>query len=104
MFSFSQKTKTVAMSIASVGLLTASCGIIDTEQVTGIIEKQQEVERIRRERIQPLIDEIDGINREKIDPWKNKSVILKGSEMIFSEKWNRLRVRRGRKWRRSTRN
>lgn len=73
MFSFSQKTKTVAMSIASVGLLTAmSCGIIDTEQVTGIIEKQQEVERIRRERIQPLIDEIDGINREKIDPMEKQ--------------------------------
>ena len=68
MFSFSQKTKTVAMSVASVGLLTAmSCGIIDTEQVTSIIEKQQEVERIRRERIQPLIDQVDQINREKID-------------------------------------
>jgi hypothetical protein len=73
MFSFSQKTKTVALSVASVGLLTAmSCGIIDTEQVTGIIEKQQEVERIRRERIQPLIDQVDQINREKIDPMEKQ--------------------------------
>ena len=73
MFSFSQKTKTVAMSIASVGLLTAmSCGIIDTEQVTSIIEKQQEVERIRRERIQPLIDQIEQINHEKIDPMEKQ--------------------------------
>ena len=61
-----------------------SCGIIDTEQVTGIIEKQQEVERIRRERIQPLIDEIDGINREKIDPMeKLKPYLLKIQQHHF---------------------
>ena len=73
MFSFSQKTKTIAMSVASVGLLTAmSCGIIDTEQVTSIIEKQQEVERIRRERIQPLINEVERISREKIEPMEKQ--------------------------------
>ena len=45
-----------------------SCGIIDTEQVTDIIEKQQEVERIRAERIDPLLDQISLIDDETIDP------------------------------------
>ena len=45
-----------------------SCGIIDTEQVTDIIEKQQEVESIRAERIDPLLDQISLVENDTIEP------------------------------------
>ena len=68
MVDFITKIKKVALSVISLSLLTAmSCGIIDTEQVTDIIEKQQEVERIRAERIDPLLDQIGLIDEETID-------------------------------------
>ena len=69
MVHFITKIKKIALSVVSLSLLTAmSCGIIDTEQVTDIIEKQQEVERIRAERIDPLLDQISLIDDETIDP------------------------------------
>ena len=69
MVDFITKIKKVSLSVISLSLLTAmSCGIIDTEQVTDIIEKQQEVERIRAERIDPLLDQIGLIDEETIEP------------------------------------
>ena len=63
------KAKKLTLSVVSLSLLTAmSCGIIDTEQVTDIIEKQQEVERIRAERIDPLLDQISLVENDTIEP------------------------------------
>ena len=94
------KAKKLTLSVVSLSLLTAmSCGIIDTEQVTDIIEKQQEVERIRAERIDPLLDQISLVENDTIEPIERQiSDLEREREIIFSGQWKKLKDRRCKKW------
>ena len=79
------KKKSINSLIVTLMFFTISCGVVDTEQVSEIIAKKEEISQIRSQRIDPLINKISEIDNE-IKPLENKVKTLEQEKKkLFSE-------------------
>lgn len=79
-------TKKIFLSLLPfLMVFSIACGVVDTEQVSEIVAKKEEITQIRTQKIDPLINKISDIENE-IKPLENKIKSLeREKEKLFSE-------------------
>ena len=79
-------TKKLTLSLLPfLMFFTISCGVVDTEQVSEIVAKKEEITQIRTQKIDPLLNKISDIENE-VKPLENKIKSLeREKEKLFSE-------------------
>ena len=78
-------TKKIFLSLLPfLMVFSIACGVVDTEQVSEIVAKKEEITQIRTQKIDPLINKISDIENE-IKPLENKIKSLeREKEKLFS--------------------
>ena len=79
-------TKKLTLSLLPfLMFFSISCGVVDTEQVSEIVAKKEEITQIRTQKIDPLLNKISDIENE-VKPLENKIKSLeREKEKLFSE-------------------